>query len=79
VLCLRGLEALPIQRVETAVDGLEEVDGMVGDFDRGILAERELVELANAVPVVLAQYVEVFEELDRVQAAGDEVVVPACR
>jgi hypothetical protein len=52
---------------------------MVGDFDRGILAERELVELANAVPVVLAQHVEVFEELDQVQAAGDEVVVPACR
>src|SRR5690606_17153087 len=36
----------------------------------------ELIELPDALPFVLPQHVEELEQLDRVEAAGDEVVVP---
>src|SRR5262245_28879632 len=60
------------------MDALEEVDRSSRRLDV-VFAERELVELPHADPLVLAQRVEELEQLDRMNRACDEVVVPAAQ
>src|SRR3546814_11823013 len=73
---LRRLHRLKIQLVERAVDDFQKADRRIGGGD-AVLAERELVELPHALPLVLAQGVEKFEQFDRVDRSGDQIVVPA--
>src|SRR5262245_56188665 len=75
VVVLRGLERSVVELFETAVDRLQECDGRPRGFD-AVLAERELVQLPNAIPPILAKHVEELEELDRMDRTGDQVVVP---
>src|SRR3546814_16250192 len=73
---LRRLHRLKIQLVERAVDDFQKADRRIGGGD-AVLAERELVELPHALPLVLAQGVEKFEQFDRVDRSGDQIAVPA--
>src|SRR3546814_4579660 len=73
---LRRLHRLKIQLVERAVDDFQKADRRIGGGD-AVLAERELVELPHALPLVLAQGVEKFEQFDRVERSGDQIVVTA--
>ena len=71
-------QCLDVELVEGAVEGLEEPDRESGGLD-GVLPERELVELPDALPVVDLQGVEELEDLDGVDGADDHVVVPAAQ
>src|SRR3546814_10800229 len=73
---LRRLHRLEIQIVERAVDDFLKTDRRIGGGD-AVYAEGELVELPHALPLVLAQRIEDFEQLDRMDRPGDQIVVPA--
>ena len=79
ILARLGLgDSRQIQPVQAALDLLQEVDGQVRG-GHGVLPERELVQLPDPFPAVLAQRVEELEQFDRVHSAGDHVVVPAAQ
>src|SRR3546814_12736879 len=74
---LRRLHRLKIQLVERAVDDFQKADRRIGGGD-AVLAERELVELPHALPLVLAQGVEKFEQRSEERRVGKECV-STCR
>src|SRR6185436_11485954 len=71
-------QTLDVEGVEGPFDLLEEADRQVRRLD-AVLAEGELVELPDALPVVAPQGVEELEQFDRVYGSGDHVVVPAAQ
>ena len=72
---LRFTQRVDVERIKALGCGLKEVDGVIGRR-HAVFAERELIELPYAFPLVLAQHVEELEEFNRVQTAGHEIVIP---
>src|SRR3546814_11527913 len=71
---LRRLHRLEIQLVERAVDDFQKTDRRIGGGD-AVFAEGELVELPHALPLVLAQRIEEFEQLEQIGRASSRASV----
>src|SRR5579863_6959763 len=77
VLPALGLaERRDVEQVERAVDAAHGGDPLTRRLD-GVFAERELVELPDALPAALTERVEELQGLREVHRADDQVVVPA--